>query len=221
LDIQTLHREIEITKDDFKNSKGEFWKLNPTYGSMVKKYLIEIGYEDKSPDEQWTTYKEINSRLHISEFYCINEDLPTFSLLPFSDHKPLGNDPISAINKFFILFNKAKNVLDEKKKLQTLIQKHKLKTEKYIENSKSTLEKLQRKTSYREIGDLIMANMHAISAHQKEVELHNFYSNENITIKLNPNLSPQKNAENYYRKSKNQHKEIEKLNQALKSNILI
>ena len=62
-----------------------------------------------------------------------------------------------------------------------------------------------------------MANMHTIELHIKEVNLNNFYDDSEITIKLNPKLSPQKNAENYYRKSKNQKIEIQKLQETLKS----
>ena len=53
--------------------------------------------------------------------------------------------------------------------------------------------------------------MHAIAPGTKRVALFNFYNNKEEVIKLNPELSAQKNAENYYRKSKNQHKEISNL----------
>jgi len=43
------------------------------------------------------------------------------------------------------------------------------------------------------------------------VELEDFYTQRNISVKLKTNLSPQKNAENYYRKARNQKIEIDKL----------
>ena len=45
----------------------------------------------------------------------------------------------------------------------------------------------------------LMANLHNLEEGINEVELLNFYTNQNITIKLKKELSPQKNAENYYR----------------------
>src|SRR5690606_5484231 len=43
------------------------------------------------------------------------------------------------------------------------------------------------------------------------VELYDFYNDRQVKINLNKSLSPQKNAENYYRKSQNQKIEIENL----------
>ena len=49
------------------------------------------------------------------------------------------------------------------------------------------------------------------------MELFDFYRNKNITIKLRSDLSPQKNAENFYRKSKNEKIELEKLMENIES----
>lgn len=56
-----------------------------------------------------------------------------------------------------------------------------------------------------------MANLHTIRNGSEEADLFDFYNNKNISIKLKTNLSAQKNAENYYRKAKNQKIEIHTL----------
>ena len=82
---------------------------------------------------------------------------------------------------------------------------------------KSYLQKIESKTAeltnrqYNQLADVIMANLGQIAPNQSQVELFNFYSNESCTIKLNPRLSAQKNAERYYQKSKNQNIELAKL----------
>jgi predicted ribosome quality control (RQC) complex YloA/Tae2 family protein len=53
-----------------------------------------------------------------------------------------------------------------------------------------------------------MANLHAINEGITEIELLNFYTNTPIKIKLKAELSPQRNAESYYRKSKNEQLEV-------------
>lgn len=53
-----------------------------------------------------------------------------------------------------------------------------------------------------EIGHLLMANLHAIEANLKVVELDDFYNGEKIKIKLDPRLNPQENAKRYYGKHK-------------------
>ncbi|MEI6602540.1 MAG: NFACT RNA binding domain-containing protein [Clostridia bacterium] len=54
----------------------------------------------------------------------------------------------------------------------------------------------------REVGDLITANIHALKQGEVTVHLQNFYSEQNETIEINldENLSPQKNAQRYYKK---------------------
>ena len=47
-----------------------------------------------------------------------------------------------------------------------------------------------------------MANLHQIPERTERIELYDFYRDQPIIIKLKPELNPQKNAENYYRKSK-------------------
>jgi len=60
-----------------------------------------------------------------------------------------------------------------------------------------------------------MANLNSLQTGLTKAVLHDFYNDEPIEIKLNRELSPQKNAENLYRKAKNRHQEID----ALKENI--
>jgi predicted ribosome quality control (RQC) complex YloA/Tae2 family protein len=61
----------------------------------------------------------------------------------------------------------------------------------------------ERSALYRRYADTIMANLHAIRPHLAEVSLPDIFVNENtyLHIPLKKGLTPQKNAENYYRKA--------------------
>jgi predicted ribosome quality control (RQC) complex YloA/Tae2 family protein len=61
-----------------------------------------------------------------------------------------------------------------------------------------------------------MANMHLVPSGAAVVELPDFKTGKPISIKLKSALTPQKNAEQYYRKSKNQRKEVKVLHLKLK-----
>jgi predicted ribosome quality control (RQC) complex YloA/Tae2 family protein len=78
---------------------------------------------------------------------------------------------------------------------------------------RSSMKRLQAldELDYRKNGDLIMANLHRIEKDQSKVELEDFYTGKPVEIKLQKSLSPQKNAERFYQKAKNQHKEVERL----------
>ena len=61
-----------------------------------------------------------------------------------------------------------------------------------------------------------MANLHRIKTGEEKVLVENFYdNNQPVEIKLKRELSPQKNAEVFYRKGKNQQIEIQKLKEAI------
>lgn len=49
-------------------------------------------------------------------------------------------------------------------------------------------------------GELLTANLYAIKQGQKEAKVLNYYSNENVTIALDENLTPAENAQRYYKK---------------------
>jgi predicted ribosome quality control (RQC) complex YloA/Tae2 family protein len=86
----------------------------------------------------------------------------------------------------------------------------------YVSKNKQKFAELESDHHYQAWGDLIMANLHNIKTGDKSVTAENFYNNnEPIEIKLKEDLSPQKNAETYYRKGKNQQIEIQKLKETV------
>ena len=78
-----------------------------------------------------------------------------------------------------------------------------------IEKSEAKISHLRGRRSLEEIAHIIMANLHNINPNDAQIEVPDLYhETANITIKLKPQISPQKNAEILYRKSKNQKLEI-------------
>ena len=72
--------------------------------------------------------------------------------------------------------------------------------------------------SLQQYGDLIMSNLHAISAGSDSLECENFYTGGAVDIPLNPSLPPQRNAQEYYDKYKkdkaryeHEHRRVESL----------
>ncbi len=65
-----------------------------------------------------------------------------------------------------------------------------------------TLENSSKKEQYKIYGDLLMANLYNIEQGQKSVEVINYFdeNSQSINIPLSPELSPSKNAQNYYKK---------------------
>jgi predicted ribosome quality control (RQC) complex YloA/Tae2 family protein len=97
-----------------------------------------------------------------------------------------------------------------------LIDKRKKRAQDQIDGNMLRLIAREEGTTHEQMGHILMANLHDIpespgTKSPERVTLHDFYRDQPITIKLKPDLSPQKNAENYYRKSKNEKIEEEHL----------
>ena len=83
-----------------------------------------------------------------------------------------------------------------------LLKKHLSKYQKQVDSYRKTIQQIETERSSEEIGSLLMANLHSLKQGEKEVELFDFYREEQIKIYLKPELTPVQNAERYYKKQK-------------------
>lgn len=118
------------------------------------------------------------------------------------------HDILEALHAFTALYHSRQHFSQEKKGLEQQWLKQKKQAESYISKSRKRLENLLHEISPEEMGHIIMANLHAISPHQSEVELFDFYRIQNLIIPLKKELNAQQNAAYYYRKAKNRKIEI-------------
>lgn len=136
---------------------------------------------------------------------------PTLSLVPLGETVREHTDPIIALNDFYTTYNRIGVIAKEKSESLKVIQKRIQRTEHYLEEAFQKLLDIDSNIKNEEIGHILMANLHQIPERAERVTLFDFYRNQDIDIKLKPDLTPQRNAESYYRKSKNERIEIEKL----------
>ncbi|WP_064198287.1 MULTISPECIES: NFACT RNA binding domain-containing protein [Emticicia] len=206
-----LDREIEQTYERFLSEKQDYRKLYPTLGKIVNDQLT-LG---KTTWEELQTFVQ---QLEHPRYYLVRwEHALHLSLLPVGEIIEEFSEPIEAMNAFYIAYNKVNTLDDEKAEVLRRLSKEKKQTEAYLQNSYQRMESLDSEVKNEEIGHILMANLHQIEERAERVELFDFYRNQNIVIKLRGDLSPQKNAENFYRKAKNEKIEIEKLIENIES----
>lgn len=203
--INELDREIDQSYERFLSEKQDYRKLFPTFGKVVNAQL-EVG------NSTWEDIRRIVEQLENPRYYLVRwEHQLHLSLLPVGEIIQEFEQPIEAMNAFYVAYNKVNTLDVEKVEVLRRLTKEKKQTEAYLQNSYQRMESLDSEVKNEEIGHILMANLHQIEERAERVELFDFYRNQNITIKLRSDLSPQKNAENFYRKSKNEKIELEKL----------
>ncbi len=215
LDFTKIDRPIDQSKQAFiQYSELE---LFPTFGKVVHNYLKNHQYEIKDVDSKWDILTNTLHLLDQSNYYIIEKDQGlSLSLLPFPGIIQEFQNPITAVNNFFNNYISTASLRVEKKMALHQIQKSLSQSNNYLKKAQEKLQKLSIGSSYSQMADIIMANLHQIKAGESEVTLTDFYNdNRPITIKLKQNQSPQKIAENYYRKAKNQSKELSNLKNSI------
>lgn len=203
--ISQLDRNLDQSFESYIAQNKDYKKLFPTFGKIVNGYLDDISVD-------WEILQETLHKLENPTFYLINyEHEVHLSLLPVGEVLKSFENAIEAINSFYIAFTKTDTLEKEKAVILRRFNKEKRQTEAYLKDVYARLELVDKEVKNEEIGHILMANLHQIPERIDKVELFDFYRNKPIIIKLKSDVSPQKNAENYYRKAKNEKIEVDKL----------
>jgi len=206
IDINELDRTLDISFTALKESGWNTREIIPTLDKHTSQLLSDqlINSIDK---EQ--TFNDFINELNESKFYI---DYSTsgyrLNLIKTDLAQATYTNPILAITSFFEQEVKLKSITSIKSKLIKSINSQLLKSDNYVKKLTKKLNELSLGSNNQQKADILMANLHAIAKGSKSVELFNFYTNSPIIINLNSLQTPQKNAEHYYRKAKNEAKEI-------------
>lgn len=203
LKLEDFNRDLLSDFETFE--KLGYRKQFFTFGKDLFEAL-DRGLDGLSVPEKWEKLRTFLAYLENPRFYIDTSALvPKLSLLQ-GEEQP---DAVATINTFVSRYQKVTATDRLKSDLSSKLLKDIAKTRSYITTTKNKLEELVSGVKNEEIGNILMANLHAVKEGSTEVELDNFYTNEPVKIKLKKELSPQKNAESYYRKSKNEKIETE------------
>ena len=169
-------------------------------------FALECSQDYHTFKKYLSSYKpvmyEIINRGKIQKMLTYNE---------FSEFNQKENATLENERKYFETLNEGlntyfkttitSNVISEKKKnLLKYVDSQIKKFKKIEKNIKVDLKKNENFEKYKNIGDILAANMHQIKYGMKKITVFDFYNNEKVTINLDPLLSPNDNLNFYYNK---------------------
>lgn len=169
-------------------------------------FALECSQDYHTFKKYLSSYKpvmyEIINRGKIQKVLTYNE---------FSEFNQKENTTLENERKYFETLNEGlnayfkttitSNVISEKKKnLLKYVDSQIKKFKKIKKNIKVDLKKNENFEKYKNIGDILAANMHQIKYGMKKITVFDFYNNEEVTINLDPLLSPNDNLNFYYNK---------------------
>nr|WP_255709860.1 NFACT RNA binding domain-containing protein [Pontibacter harenae] len=208
-----MHRQLEQNKAAFEAANGNLRKLYPTFGDIPALYLEERGYSSASLDQKWELVQDMLDTLESPEaYYLIRLDgRLRLSLLPIGEIVQTITDPLEASNTYTRTYLSETGFERQYEQAKQQLTKKLNGTQTVLAQAEAKLNELRHDRSYSQTADVIMANLTNIPPRATEVELYDFYTDQNRTYKLKQDETPQKFAERLYRKAKNQHVEVQQL----------
>lgn len=218
LSLESFDREIDWSYEFFQRHAADLRSAYFTFGKIAWNYLEEREFFSKSREEQWQSIQNLLEQLNNPTYYTtIIHGKPALSLLKTGEVKNVFTDPFAAANDFYHTFTHLYAFSKEKSLLINTLRSKLEAGENYCHKNSARLAEVKRDDHFRLWGDLLMANMHAIAPGSEKAVVENFYEGQRPEeIRLKKGLTPQKNAEIFYRKAKNQHIEIERLESAVR-----
>ena len=206
--LSAIHKTIHFNPEQSIDAMLKPMYLAPSVQAYIREQVGDIIGVDAAKKMQG-----IYNRFALAEQYYIQLENQQVSFCLWQNEYTIysSEDILDALNKFSQFYFRYNLFQERRLKLQTQLIKKIDAAEKYIKKTSEQLVLLYELMPPNEIADIIMANLHDWPAGQKERELFDFYRNKNIVVQLKERLSPQKMAEQLYKKSKNRHKQFKQL----------
>lgn len=216
----------EIAEEEFKNLIGK--KALPVYKSLYMNFIglspivsQEICYEanvDADLPVQ-TLEEDVKDRLYKAFFSYMekvkggsfqpnivyDKNTPVeFGVLPFSIYENLQTkeyDSVSEVlNQYYAQKSAITRIRQKSVDLRKIVQTALERNVKKYDLQMHQLEDTKKREKYKIYGELLHAYGYGIKAGEKSATVENYYTNEPLTIPLNPELTPLENAKKYFDK---------------------
>ena len=228
-EIKTLQFSDKYSSPSFVTDKEDTPEsIRKNYSFIGKEITNELKFRlensAKAPlEELIEIIKEIEHSkpaVYLSDIYGIF--LPAFDSfrsIPFTEKKVFETTS-EALQYYFRKRYYLEDFTDIKKIITRHVKKELEKLAAKLNNLDAVLSKESKEILYNKYGNLLLINLHKIKPHMKSVLVEDVYDGSEIEIPLNPSLHPNKNAEYWFEKAKDdriQHeKALERKQSALK-----
>lgn len=107
----------------------------------------------------------------------------------------------AAHDNYYYMLDKAQRFNDKAKSVSTVVKNAVSRTEKKLAAQRQSMLEAENRETYKQYGDLILSNLWKIQTNCDTLTCENYFDgNAAVTIPLNKMLSPQQNAQAYYKK---------------------
>ena len=101
---------------------------------------------------------------------------------------------------YYYLLDKTQRATSKAKSISTVVKNAISRTEKKLAIQRQSVLEAESREQYKNYGDLILSNIWQIKHGSECLNCYDYYSEQNVSIPLDKQLSPQQNAQSYYKK---------------------
>ena len=184
------------------------------FGDVPARWLRARGFDAADAPAQAALWAELTAALLAPKAFYLTEldGQLRLSLLPIGQVQHTYADPLTAAEEFVRRYRSTTAFADLYARAHRFLTRRQEGALRGAQEVQKRLQHLATDASYRQTADLIMANLTEIPLGATEVELFDFYTDKTRRVKLRGReTTPQRVAENLYRKAKNQQREVQEL----------
>ena len=184
--------------------------IRKRYSYIGKEIIIELKnrIEDKKQDLGkelnnilWEVEKNKPAVFYSDKFDTIELGIESFESIPYSE-KIVFQTTSEALQYYLGRKYSLEGIADIRKKIVRHIKREMEKLSTKLNSMDSILSKEGKEEIYNRYGNLLLINLHKIKPRMNKVKVEDVYEGKEIEIPINPSLSPNKNAELYFEKAK-------------------
>ena len=199
---------LKITKPQFDNlpQNESLYKFINGISPIIAK---EICFRSQNKN-LYETFLQVQQKIINNEYeleIIIDENdnpiiLSAINLNMFATSKKINFSDVSLVIETFFSQKSKQNILHQKSyDIQKIISNNISRCEKKIQLQLQSLDDTANKNKYKLLGELIMANIYKIEPNSDYFIAQNYYDNNKpIKISLDKNLTPNENAQKYFKK---------------------
>lgn len=115
----------------------------------------------------------------------------------------------AAHDNYFYLLDQHERIAAKAKSVSTIVKNAVSRTEKKLAIQRQSVLEAENRDELKNFGDLVLSNLWQIKPKQTELTCIDYQTGEQVTIKLDPQLNAQQNAQAYYKKYRKQKSSAE------------
>jgi predicted ribosome quality control (RQC) complex YloA/Tae2 family protein len=210
--LKDLSKKYDLSIEQFELLNGDLKQFMPTFDKQILHYFDSLGYPLLTLADKWKMFQYKFQEMDQGHFYInATETAPEFSLFKTETTYVESTEALTICSAYMAEFGNYYHFHEEKNNLLKTINKRIAQLQKFIQQNTAKYIELTNAISPDTVANVIMANLHAIPEKSLSVRLYNFYTEAEELIHFKPNITPQKHAEQLYRKAKNRKIELSKL----------